>query len=421
MGVDGGPIIVQKSVNVDLTKDNAESLKAEVQPLEGDAFIEAITIFISNQSSSNKKQQITYAQAGVNIDKGNEFVESIKPIVSKTKRIGCDAKLGGFGGLFDLKAAGYDSNDTILVGATDGVGTKLRIAQIMNKHDTIGIDLVAMCVNDILVTGGEPLFFLDYFSTSKLNVQEAIDIVHGISVGCMQANCGLIGGETAEMPGIYNKDEYDLAGFALGAVSKHNILPNTSNIKHGDLLLGLSSSGIHSNGYSLIRKIIDMDDTLDYTSACPWESTNITLGESLLTPTKIYIKLLLPLIKKKLIKGLSHITGGGIIENLPRVLPSHLNAVIKSHPTLPNVFSWIKKKAHLDDYEMLKTFNCGIGMILIIDKDDVNEVKKIIAENISCSDYSDDCVYDLGVLVKGEDEAREGESGSRVIFEHPLN
>jgi len=289
----------------------------------------------------------------------------------------------------------------------------LRIAQIMNKHDTIGIDLVAMCVNDILVTGGEPLFFLDYFSTSKLKVHEATEIVRGISIGCLQSKCGLIGGETAEMPGIYKKDEYDLAGFALGAVRRNDILPSM-NIQEGDVLLGLSSSGVHSNGFSLVRKIVDMDDTISYFDPCPWDKS-MSLGECLLTPTKIYIELLLPLVQKKLIKGLSHITGGGLLENLPRVLPSNLNAQIDSHPPLPDVFSWLKQKANLDDHEMLKTFNCGIGMVIIVAKEDAEAVKSAIREAAKASSSSDD-VYELGLLVaKSADE-----EGAKVIMKHAL-
>lgn len=413
--VDGGPIVIQKSVDVDTDNDTAESLKVKVQALEGPAFIEAIEAFIVNQSSLSSHETInrlTYASAGVDIQVGNDFVENIKPIVKKTKRPGCDANLGGFGGLFDLKAAGYDnSDDTILVGGTDGVGTKLRIAQIMNKHDTIGIDLVAMCVNDIIVAGGEPLFFLDYFSTSKLKVHEATEIVRGISIGCLQSKCGLIGGETAEMPGIYKTDEYDLAGFALGAVRRNDILPST-NIQEGDVLLGLSSSGVHSNGFSLVRKIVDIDDTISYFSPCPWDK-NMSLGECLLTPTKIYIELLLPLVQKKLIKGLSHITGGGLLENLPRVLPSNLNAQIDSHPPLPDVFSWLKEKANLDDHEMLKTFNCGIGMVIIVAKDDAETVKSALKEAAS---NSSDQVYELGLLVaKAVDD-----EDAKVVMKHSL-
>lgn len=380
--VDGGPIVLQKQVSVE-KNETAESLKAKVQPLEGPAFIEAIEGYM-------KGVVISYSDAGVSIDAGNNLVEMIKPFCKATRRPGCDADLGGFGGLFDLAAAGYDSKETVLIGATDGVGTKLRIAQSMKKHVSVGIDLVAMCVNDLIVAGGEPLFFLDYFATGHLEVKEAAEVVEGIAEGCRQAGCGLIGGETAEMPSMYAPGDYDLAGFSVGAVARDRILPQ--NIVAGDVLLGLRSSGIHSNGFSLVRKLIEKEG-LSYESPCPWDSSVETVGDSLLTPTKIYCKACLPLLKKGIVKGMSHITGGGLLENLPRSLPEGTGAEITNHPSLPRVFSWMKKASRLDDDEMLRTFNCGIGMILIVDKACASEAEKMLHES------GEDEVFILGNVV----------------------
>ena len=384
--VDGGPIVVQKTVSVS-KDDTAESLKAKVQPLEGPAFVEAIEKFM-------KGKVISYADAGVSIDAGNNLVEMIKPYCKATRRIGCDADLGGFGGLFDLAAAGYDSKETVLIGATDGVGTKLRIAQSTKKHSTVGIDLVAMCVNDLIVAGGEPLFFLDYFATGHLEVEEAAEVVKGIAEGCKQAGCGLIGGETAEMPSMYDPGDYDLAGFSVGAVARTRILPQ--NISSGDVLLGLASSGIHSNGFSLVRKLIEKEG-LSYGSPCPWDSSIETIGDSLLTPTKIYVKACLPLLKKGIIKGMSHITGGGLLENLPRTLPKGIGAEITNHPALPSVFSWMKNASGLDDNEMLRTFNCGVGMVLVVDKESADLAKQMLLE------AGEDTVFELGTLVPSAD------------------
>ena len=382
--VDGGPIVVQKVIKVE-KGDTAESLKAKVQAQEGTAFIEALEIVC-------RGDVISYADAGVNIDEGNRLVELIKPYCKATRRPGCDADLGGFGGLFDLAAAGFDTKDTVIIGATDGVGTKLRIAHSVGKHDTVGIDLVAMCVNDLIVAGGEPLFFLDYFATGRLEVEAAAAVVKGIAEGCKQAECGLIGGETAEMPSMYSDGEYDLAGFSVGAVHKDRILPQ--NVKAGDVLLGLSSSGIHSNGFSLVRKLIEKEK-LDYSSPCPWDSTASSIGESLLTPTKIYVKACLPLIKKGLIKGMAHITGGGLLENLPRSLPDGVGAEISGHPPLPAVFSWMKQASGLDDTEMLRTFNCGIGMVLIVEPTSAAAATELLK---SCGEKE---VFNLGVLTAG--------------------
>ncbi len=375
--------------------ETAESLKAKVQPLEGPAFIEAIKKLCG-------KAVISYADAGVSIDAGNELVEVIKPACKSTIRPGCDADLGGFGGLFDLAAAGFDTANTVLIGATDGVGTKLRIAQAAKKHDFVGIDLVAMCVNDLIVAGGEPLFFLDYYATGKLEVDEAAAVVKGIAEGCRQAGCGLIGGETAEMPSMYAPGDYDLAGFSVGAVDRNSILP--SGVGAGDILLGLSSSGIHSNGFSLVRKLIEKEK-LSFNSACPWDSDSPSIADSLLTPTKIYVKSCLPLLKKKLLNGMAHITGGGLLENLPRSLPKGVVAEITGHPPLPNVFKWMQQTSGLDDDEMLRTFNCGIGMVLIVREDKVNEAKGLLQE-------AGEEIYDLGKLVNG--------SGDQVIMKSKL-
>jgi phosphoribosylaminoimidazole synthetase len=364
--------------------ETAESLKAKVQPLEGPAFVEAVRLHCQGET-------ISYADAGVSIDAGNDLVDLIKPACKATRRPGCNADLGGFGGLFDLAAAGYDSASTVLIGATDGVGTKLRIAQATKKHESIGIDLVAMCVNDLIVAGGEPLFFLDYYATGHLHVDEAAAVIRGIAEGCKQAGCGLIGGETAEMPSMYSPGDYDLAGFSVGAVHRDHILPQ--GVCVGDALLGLPSSGIHSNGFSLVRKLIEKEG-LDFNSPCPWDNAP-TIGDSLLTPTKIYVNDCLPLIKKGLVKGMAHITGGGLLENLPRSLPCGVGAEISGHPSLPSVFKWMQRASGLDDKEMLRTFNCGIGMVLIIHQANVSAVKEMLKST------SDDVVYDLGVLVEG--------------------
>ncbi len=384
--VDGGPVVVQKSVKIEVG-ETAESLKAKVQPLEGPAFVEALQKYCG-------KQVISYADAGVSIDAGNQLVEVIKPACKSTIRPGCDADLGGFGGLFDLAAAGYDSANTVIIGATDGVGTKLRIAQATKKHDYVGIDLVAMCVNDLIVAGGEPLFFLDYYATGSLQIEEAAAVVRGIAEGCRQSGCGLIGGETAEMPSMYAPGDYDLAGFSVGAVERDRILP--AGVAPGNVLLGLSSSGIHSNGFSLVRKLIDSEG-LTFDSPCPWDDSCETIADSLLTPTKIYVKACLPLLKKQLLTGLSHITGGGLLENLPRSLPKGVVAEITGHPALPPVFKWMQQASGLDDHEMLRTFNNGVGMVLIVKADKVADAKSLLEQ-------AGEVVYDLGVLVSGEGE-----------------
>ncbi|MBW0144987.1 phosphoribosylformylglycinamidine cyclo-ligase [Sphingomicrobium clamense] len=315
-----------------------------------------------------KDQGLTYADAGVSIDTGNALVKAIGPLAKSTARPGANAELGGFGGFFDLKAAGYD--DPLLVAANDGVGTKLKLAIDLGKHDTVGIDLVAMCVNDLIVQGAEPLFFLDYYATGKLDNAVATDVVKGIAEGCKQAGCALIGGETAEMPGMYAEDDYDLAGFCVGAVDRAKVLTGDA-VAPGDLLVGLASSGVHSNGFSLVRRIIDhagwtLADTLE---------DGRTLGEALLEPTRIYVKPLLPLVQSGKVKALSHITGGGLLENLPRVLPDGARAIVDvSDMELPALFAKLREGGNVANEEMVRTFNCGIGMVLVISNTDLDQV-----------------------------------------------
>jgi phosphoribosylformylglycinamidine cyclo-ligase len=321
--------------------------------------------------SETGKNGLTYSDAGVDIDAGNLMVEKIKPAVRSTRRPGADGEIGGFGGLFDLKAAGF--TDPVLVAANDGVGTKLKIAIDADRHDTVGIDLVAMCVNDLVVQGAEPLFFLDYFATGKLNPEQGAAIVLGIADGCRQAGCALIGGETAEMPGMYRDGDYDLAGFAVGAAERGQLLP-TGDLQAGDLILGLTSSGVHSNGFSLVRKIVELSG-LSWDAPAPFADGK-TLGEALLTPTRIYVKPLLKAIRETAgIKALAHITGGGFPDNIPRVLPDHLAAEIDldSIP-VPPVFSWLAKTGGVEPHEMLRTFNCGVGMIAVVAPENVDAV-----------------------------------------------
>lgn len=308
---------------------------------------------------------LTYRDAGVNIDAGDALVAAIKPLAMKTRRPGADAKLGGFGGVFDIKAAGY--TDPLLVAATDGVGTKLGIAVAAGLHKTIGIDLVAMCVNDLIVQGAEPLFFLDYMATGKLDVDQMRDVVAGIAEGCAESGAALIGGETAEMPGLYKAGDYDLAGFAVGAVERGHIL-DASRVAAGDRLLGLASSGPHSNGYSLIRKIVEKSG-LSYADPAPFAPED-TLGERLLTPTRLYVKSCLAAVRSEAVHALAHITGGGFLENIPRILPAGLSAHIDANTwPLPRVFDWLQKTGGLSTYEMARTFNCGIGMVVVVRPD----------------------------------------------------
>jgi phosphoribosylformylglycinamidine cyclo-ligase len=310
---------------------------------------------------------LTYADAGVDIDAGNAMVEDIKPLVRATRRPGADAEIGGFGGLFDLKAAGF--KDPILVAANDGVGTKVKIAIESGRHETIGIDLVAMCVNDLVVQGAEPLLFLDYFATGKLTPELGVAIVRGIAEGCKQAGAALIGGETAEMPGMYAGNDYDLAGFAVGAAERGSLLPKLDAIRPGDVLLGLASSGVHSNGYSLVRKIVALSG-LGWDAPAPF-APGKSLGEALLEPTRIYVKSLLAALRApsgSAIKALAHITGGGFIDNIPRVLPKGMGVDLDLGAIQPPpVFGWLAATGGVAVPEMLRTFNCGIGMVIVVE------------------------------------------------------
>ena len=325
--------------------------------------------------SADGRNGLTYSDAGVDIDAGNLMVEKIKPAVRSTRRPGADGEIGGFGGLFDLKAAGF--KDPVLVAANDGVGTKLKIAIDADFHDTVGIDLVAMCVNDLVVQGAEPLFFLDYFATGKLDPDQGAAIVKGIAEGCVMSGCALIGGETAEMPGMYSKGDYDLAGFAVGAAERGQLLPS-EEVSEGDVILGLSSSGVHSNGFSLVRKIVEISG-LTYDAPAPFAPEK-KLGEALLTPTRIYVKPLLKAIRETgAIKALAHITGGGFPENIPRVLPKHLAAEIDlASVKAPAVFSWLAKTGGVAPNEMLRTFNCGVGMIAVVSPDKADQVAAVL-------------------------------------------
>lgn len=317
-----------------------------------------------NPGSQNKRSSapsISYQDAGVNIDAGNALVERIKAVTERTRRKEVLSGLGGFGGLCEIPA-GY--RQPILVSTTDGVGTKLKLALMMNRHDSIGIDLVAMCVNDLIVCGAEPLFFLDYFATGKLDVELGATIVTGIGKGCELSGCALVGGETAEMPGMYHGEDYDLAGFAVGVVEKSDII-GPERVRAGDRLIALASSGPHSNGYSLIRKIIEVSG-----AALDQPFGDSTLGATLLAPTEIYVRAITELRGSVSIHALAHITGGGITENLPRVLPDTVRAVIhKSSWTLPPIFTWLQEQGNIEEREMLRTFNCGVGMIVCVAKE----------------------------------------------------
>jgi phosphoribosylaminoimidazole synthetase len=320
---------------------------------------------------SDRPNGLTYAQAGVDIDAGNALVERIKPLAKSTRRPGAEASLGGFGALFDLKAAGYD--DPLLVTTTDGVGTKLKVAIETGIHDTVGIDLVAMCVNDLLAQGAEPLMFLDYFATGKLDVEAAATVVAGIAEGCRQAGCALVGGETAEMPGMYAEGDYDMAGFCVGAVDRDKVLPRMADQKPGHILVGLASTGAHSNGYSLVRRIVERSG-LAWDAPAPFEEGK-TLAQALLAPTRIYVKTVLPHLKAGRIEGLAHITGGGLIENPPRAIAEGLVARFDWNAwELPPIFAWLQQVGGVSDQELRRTFNCGIGLMLVVDPRDLAEV-----------------------------------------------
>ena len=337
----------------------------------------------------------TYKGAGVDIDAGERLVDAIKPLAASTRRPGANAALGGFSGLFDLRAAGY--HDPLLLAATDGVGTKLKVAISADCHDYAGIDLVAMCVNDLVVQGAEPLLFLDYYATGQLSVEAGTAIISGIAEGCRQAGCALIGGETAEMPGMYSDGDYDLAGFSVGAVERDGILEPTA-IGPGDVLLGLASNGMHANGFSLVRRLIE-DQGQDYAAAAPF-APDVTLAEALLRPTKIYVPSCLAAIRAGLIKGLSHITGGGLIENPPRIMPEGTVARINgaSWP-MPPLFKWLAQLGQIEPLEMARTFNCGIGMIAIVAADDVAAATALFQE-------AGETVWPIGVIAAADGPAR---------------
>ena len=326
----------------------------------------------------DRRNGLTYADSGVDISAGNALVEAIKPLAKATARTGADSALGGFGGLFDLKSCGY--SDPILVAANDGVGTKLKIAIEAGIHGGVGIDLVAMSVNDLVVQGAEPLFFLDYFATGKLDVETARKVIAGIAAGCKEAGCALIGGETAEMPGMYQGEDYDLAGFAVGAVERDRVLPR-SDVKAGDVILGLASSGPHSNGYSLIRRIVETSG-LSYADKAPF-APGKTLAEALLVPTRIYVKPLLAALKaSRGIKALAHITGGGFLENIPRVLPKTATAEIDlGKVPCPPVFGWLARTGGIAEREMLRTLNCGVGMICVVEASEANAVSQSLRDS----------------------------------------
>jgi phosphoribosylformylglycinamidine cyclo-ligase len=306
---------------------------------------------------------LTYALAGVNIDAGAALVEAIKPLARATRRPGAEASLGGFGALFDLKAAGFV--DPLIVSTTDGVGTKLRVAIESGWHDGVGVDLVAMCVNDLLAQGAEPLMFLDYYATGRLDVEVARRVVAGITEGCLQAGAALVGGETAEMPGMYGEGDYDLAGFAIGAVERGAVLPRLEAQAPGDLMIALASSGPHSNGYSLIRRVVERSG-LGWDAPAPF-ALGQSLGQALMTPTRIYVKAILPLIRNRLVEAGAHITGGGLIENPPRAIAEGLQPRFDWDAwPLPPVFAWMQQVGGIGEYELRRTFNCGVGFILIV-------------------------------------------------------
>lgn len=348
---------------------------------------------MTSEKSPNSGDNLTYATAGVDIDAGNALVKSIGPLAAATKRSGVMGAIGGFGGLFDTKAAGF--KDPILVAANDGVGTKLKIAIESGQHDTVGIDLVAMCVNDLVVQGAEPLFFLDYFACGALDSDVAERVIAGIAEGCKQAGAALIGGETAEMPGMYGQGDYDLAGFAVGAAERGQLLPR-SDIVEGDILIGLASSGVHSNGFSLVRKVVERSG-LGWNDKAPF-SPDQSLAEALLAPTRIYVKPVLSAIRESGgIKALAHITGGGLPENLPRVLPRNLGAQIDLAAIgVPPVFGWLAEQGNIAMPEMLRTFNCGAGMVLVAEPDKADAI-------VSCLESGGETAFTLGSIRKGRD------------------
>ena len=364
---------------------------------------------------TDRKNGLTYADSGVDIDAGNRLVDLIKPMVRATARPGADAEIGGFGGLFDLKAAGF--KDPVLVAATDGVGTKVKIAIETGLHGGIGVDLVAMSVNDLVVQGAEPLFFLDYFACGKLDPEATASIVAGVAEGCRESGCALIGGETAEMPGLYARGDFDLAGFAVGAVERDGILPKTATMKAGDVLIGVASSGVHSNGFSLVRKVVEKSG-LTLEAPAPFAAGK-SLGEALLVPTRLYVRSCLEAIQTGGVKGLAHITGGGITDNLPRCLPDGLDAEVDlaAISVLP-VFQWLAKEAGIVESEMLRTFNCGIGMVAVSDEKNAGHVIDAFQEAGQPSAR-------IGKLIEGFSNgasaaSRDGAGEAKVVYRGAL-
>jgi homoserine kinase len=360
-----------------LSRFAQENIKCEWKILEPAE--DGTTVSRSDESSQPKVkgEEMTYAAAGVSIDAGNELVDRIKAAVATTKRRGADAVIGGFGGAIDLQAAGYE-NAPIIVQAIDGVGTKLKIAFAMNKHDTVGIDLVAMNVNDLVVQGAEPISFLDYYACGKLDVENTAAFVEGVAKGCKESGCALVGGETAEMPGMYSDGEYDAGGCATGVIKQgQKLLPLKDEMLEGDVLLGLASSGVHSNGFSLVRKILEREN-LNFQDSAPWDQ-GTTVGASLLTPTRIYVKSCLELSNKGLVKGMAHITGGGLSENIPRMLPKTLAGEVEVGTwTIPPVLKWLKEAGNVSPTEFARVWNTGIGMVLVISADKVEEATKVL-------------------------------------------
>lgn len=351
---------------------------------------------------TNGRNSLTYKDAGVDIDAGEALVARIAPAAKATRRPGADADLGGFGGLFDLKAAGF--KDPVLVATTDGVGTKLKIAIDTGLFGGIGQDLVAMCVNDLVVQGAEPLFFLDYYATGKLNVDDAAIVIEGIARACKESGCALIGGETAEMPGLYAKGDFDLAGFSVGAVERGHVLPKTESMRPGDVVIGVASSGVHSNGYSLVRRVVEQSGAR-YDAAAPFDASR-SLGEALLAPTRLYIRSGLSAIHTGGVKGMAHITGGGITENLPRALPDGLDADIDLGAwTPPPVFGWLSRTAGIDPAEMLRTFNCGLGFMAVVAAESAGHV-------IDAFQEAGEKAWRVGTLVRGDGPAKVVYRGS---------
>lgn len=366
-------------------------------------------------TASAQPQAVTYRDAGVDIDAGNALVRAIKPFIKATMRSGADGEVGGFGGVFDLKATGF--RDPLLVACNDGVGTKLRLAIETRQHKTIGIDLVAMCVNDLVVQGAEPLFFLDYFATGALDLDTARDVIEGIATGCRQSGCALIGGETAEMPGMYQSGDYDLAGFSVGAVERDELLPS-AQLAAGDVIIALPSSGVHSNGYSLVRKLVEKAG-LGWEDKAPWEASR-TVAASLLEPTRIYVKPILAALKQcgpsgSAIRALAHITGGGLSENIPRVLKPGLKAHIDlASFTPPPVFAWLAKTGNLPAPEMLRTFNCGIGMVVITAPGRVDAVTSALTQ-------VGEAPIRIGEIIASSDQAENsGPDSEGVVYSGTL-